>query len=106
MVRRRSLHSSPNLQQLPADETPESLENRAAELQDLMSDSLDHVPDPTSITYVDYDDPFQFQVHSSDKSSHIASLSPFSWVDCGGDIYVLELLSRGFIRVEKNGAHV
>lgn len=88
-----------------SDETPESLERLAILSQDSISDSLDGVPNPTSVTYIDYDDPFHFEV-PHDKPSHIAALSPLAWIDCGSDIYVLELLSQGFIRVEKSGMYV
>ncbi|KAF8905532.1 P-loop containing nucleoside triphosphate hydrolase protein [Gymnopilus junonius] len=84
------------------DETPESLERLAADSQDSsITNSLDDVPNPMSITYIDYDDPFNFEV-PDDKPGHITILSPFSWIDCGNDIYVLELLSKGFIRVERS----
>jgi ATP-dependent helicase IRC3 len=59
------------------------------------------VPTPRSVTFTEHDNPF---LGNSDKGPrHIAALSSLSWVDCGGDIYVLELLTRGFVRIELDG---
>lgn len=58
------------------------------------------VPDPKSITYVDYDDPFALFNRSIEASSHILRLSKNAWVDCGEGIYVLECLGRGHLRIE------
>ena len=94
---------------LNADETTESLEKRAAEREqlDILVSPNDSntisIPDPTSISYTDYDHPFE-TVDVKDKSVHIYSLSPLAWVACGDDIYVLELLKRGYIRIEPDGA--
>ncbi|EEB87480.1 hypothetical protein MPER_15156, partial [Moniliophthora perniciosa FA553] len=54
---------------------------------------------PTSVTYTAYDDPFSF-VEDSSGAPHIAKLSPHTWVGCGDDVYVLECLGKGFIRIE------
>lgn len=62
-------------------------------------DSSDYVPDPTSVTYIDYDDPFSL-VEQSHGAPHVIKLSPNAWVGCGGDIYVLECLGKGYIRIE------
>jgi len=59
----------------------------------------DHVPEPTSVTYTDYDDPFSF-VHNSSGVPHIAKLSAKAWVGCGGDVYILDCLGKGYIRIE------
>ncbi|GJJ13898.1 hypothetical protein Clacol_008155 [Clathrus columnatus] len=58
-----------------------------------------YVPEPTSIIYVDYDNPFSL-VHEASGSPHVSTLSSFSWVACGGDIFILECLQRGYIRIE------
>jgi ATP-dependent helicase IRC3 len=57
------------------------------------------VPTPDRVTYTDYDDPFAF-VQGSRGAPHLARLSPNSWVSCGADVYVLELLGRGHLRVQ------
>lgn len=31
---------------------------------------------------------------------HITKLSRFGWVGCGGDVYVLELMGKGHIKIE------
>ncbi|GJE87676.1 DEAD/DEAH box helicase [Phanerochaete sordida] len=85
----------------------ESLEEKAIsvipdfDLEDVASepDTLDDVPEPKSVTYTDYNDPFSF-VAQSHGAPHIQQLSRFSWVGCGGDVYVLECMGKGHIRVE------
>ncbi|CAA7258701.1 unnamed protein product [Cyclocybe aegerita] len=85
--------------------TTEDLERRAAEIDGLRGieppslSSTPSVPYPASITYVEHDDPFSVS-ETSDKPNHINALSPYAWVSCGDNIYVLELLSRGFIRID------
>ena len=61
--------------------------------------SVDNVPDPKSVTYTDYEDPFSL-VHSGSGAPHIFGLSNFAWVGCGGDVYVLECLGKGAIRID------
>lgn len=58
------------------------------------------VPDPKSVTYIDYDNPFALFNRSIEASSHVMRLSKNAWVDCGEDIYVLECLRNGHIRIE------
>lgn len=84
----------------------EALEQRAAELDAKPSDIelppaevADNIPAPKSVTFIDYDDPFSF-VERSFGAPHISKLSRLSWVGCGGDIYVLECMGKGHIRVE------
>jgi ATP-dependent helicase IRC3 len=79
------------------DETTESLEERAAQTIDF--DCRNDVPMPKSVTYVDHENPFSF-VGQSSGAPHINSLSRNAWVGCGGDIYVLECLGKGHIRIE------
>ncbi|KAJ7492668.1 P-loop containing nucleoside triphosphate hydrolase protein [Mycena latifolia] len=76
------------------DETTESLEKRAAEL-----DSTDSIPEPRSVTYKDYDDPFSL-VNQASGAPQIAKISRHAWVGCGGDVYVLECLGKGYVRIE------
>lgn len=59
------------------------------------------VPDPKSVTYVDYDSPFALVNQKVGTSPHIVQLSRNAWVDCGEDIYVLECLGKGHIRIER-----
>ncbi|KAL6309906.1 P-loop containing nucleoside triphosphate hydrolase protein [Sparassis latifolia] len=89
------------------DESAESLEQRVeapSEMSDsketLRFDSLNDIPDPKSVTYVDYEDPFAL-VDQSHGAPHIRKLSSHAWVGCGEDIYVLECLGKGHIRIEK-----
>ncbi|KAF7347873.1 DEAD-box family helicase [Mycena venus] len=77
------------------DETTESLEKLAAD--SIALDTTDDIPEPRSVTYKDYDDPFS--LHSS-GAPQIAALSRNAWVGCGGDVYVLECLGKGHIRIE------
>ena len=59
----------------------------------------DNVPDPTSVTYIDYDNPFELAKDAS-GAPHINQISKFAWVGCGGDVYVLECLGKGYVRIE------
>lgn len=85
----------------------EALERRAAELDAKQSDielpppeAADSIPTPKSVTFIDYDDPFSF-VERSFGAPHISKLSRLAWVGCGGDIYVLECMGKGHIRLER-----
>ena len=60
---------------------------------------VESIPEPTSVTYFDYDDPFAM-VDSFSGVPHISRLSSNAWVRCGSDTYVLECLGRGYIRIE------
>jgi hypothetical protein len=80
-----------------ADETIESLEKRAAET--IALDSTDEIPEPRSVTYKDYENPFSL-VSQGSGAPQIAKLSPYAWVGCGEDIYVLECLGKGHVRIE------
>ncbi|KAJ3857816.1 P-loop containing nucleoside triphosphate hydrolase protein [Lentinula lateritia] len=81
------------------DETLESLEEKSS--AQITTQDADNVPDPESVTYTDYEDPFAFVSKFSGLSPHINQLSSYAWVGCGNDIYVLECLGKGFIRIEK-----
>jgi ATP-dependent helicase IRC3 len=63
------------------------------------SDTTGTVPAPKSMTYIDYEDPFAL-VHSSSGAPQIHKMSPHAWVGCGEDVYVLECLGKGWIRIE------
>ncbi|KAJ7706233.1 P-loop containing nucleoside triphosphate hydrolase protein [Mycena rosella] len=75
------------------NETTESLEKRAADT--IVLDSTDNIPEPRSVTYTDYDDPFSL-VNQASGAPQIAKLSRHAWVGCGGDVYVWN---------EDNGVH-
>lgn len=66
----------------------------------LTGDNRLSVPDPKSITYIDYDNPFALFNKSMKASPHMVQLSKNAWVDCGEGIYVLECLGKGHIRIE------
>ncbi|KAL5519063.1 IRC3 [Sanghuangporus vaninii] len=94
------------------DEAPEDLEERAARLfEDSDAEEVDEddtstqgfdsvaIPDPTSVTYIDYDNPFDL-VQDGSGAPHVINISRFGWVGCGGDIYVLECMGKGYIKIE------
>ncbi|KAG8876820.1 hypothetical protein FRB97_003911, partial [Tulasnella sp. 331] len=58
------------------------------------------VPAPKSVTYIDYDNPFSLAADAS-GSPTLFLLSPFAWVQCGSDVWILDCLGRGFIKVLK-----
>jgi hypothetical protein len=61
------------------------------------SGALPDVPEPHSISYTDFNDTLSFIGQTQER--HITRLSQLSWVGCGDDVYVLECLGKGFIRV-------
>jgi ATP-dependent helicase IRC3 len=63
-------------------------------------DNRPNLPDPKTVTYIDYDNPFVLADQNAGISPHIMQLSPNAWVDCGEDIYVLECIGKGHIRIE------
>ncbi|KAJ6575059.1 P-loop containing nucleoside triphosphate hydrolase protein [Mycena capillaripes] len=79
------------------DETTESLERLASE--SIALDSTDDIPEPTLVTYKDYDDPFSL-VSQASGAPQISKISRHAWVGCGGDVYVLECLGKGYVRIE------
>ncbi|KAG5724657.1 putative ATP-dependent helicase IRC3 [Termitomyces sp. T112] len=81
------------------DETIASLERRVEEFIATSDADADNVPRPTMVTYTEYEDPFSL-VGDSSGAPHISMLSKYAWVACGSDIYVLDLMGRGHIRVE------
>jgi ATP-dependent helicase IRC3 len=89
-----------------SDESLRSLEKRASDYianddhrMSYRMSSDDHIPDPTLVTYTDYENPFSLS-HGSSGAPHIAKLSANAWVGCGGGIYVLECLGKGYIKIE------
>lgn len=82
---------------LLVDESFESLERRAT--QAILSGPCDNIPQPTAVTFIDYEDPFSFFEEESD-SPHMSRISQNAWVRCGDAIYVLDCLGKGHLRVE------
>lgn len=62
------------------------------------------VPDPTAVTYEEWG-PAELQRAMLSRSRGILErMSPNAWVDCGDDIYVLELPpNNGYVRIERDG---
>lgn len=89
-----------------SDESTETLEERAADAiartdtDGIASrpDSYDKVPQPKSVTFTEHDNPFSLV--DSSGAPHIATLSSNAWVGCGDDVYVLECLGKGYIRID------
>lgn len=106
MVRYLGIATYSHSNALATDEDTAALEERAAAIirEDYDgivkdSNSSDNVPAPKSVTYTDHENPFSL-VDESSGAPHIAKLSGNSWVGCGNDIYVLECLGKGHIRIE------
>ncbi|OCH96088.1 P-loop containing nucleoside triphosphate hydrolase protein [Obba rivulosa] len=59
------------------------------------------VPEAEEVMYEDIDDPFVL-VDQASGAPHIAKISNNAWVGCGDDVYVLECLGKGFIRISKS----
>ena len=64
-----------------------------------MEDSRPAVPEPDAVTYVDHDNLASLAADTS-GAPHIRQLSHNSWVGCGEDIYVLECMGKGHLRIE------
>lgn len=79
----------------------ESIRSRDMNKIPVGSDYHDAIPEPTFVTYLDYDDPFAM-VDSFSGAPHISKLSPNAWVGCGSNIHVLECLGKGYVRIEPN----
>lgn len=97
------------LNQFFIDETPDKLEERfdkAINNPDNTgrADTYDKVPQPKTVTYTDYENPFSL-VDQSSGAPHISKLSSNAWVGCGDDIYVLDCLGKGHIRIEPVNAN-
>ncbi|KAG1749940.1 P-loop containing nucleoside triphosphate hydrolase protein [Suillus paluster] len=91
-------------EELIDDESIETLEARAetailGDTGQVLADSRDDIPDPKYITYLDYQNPFAL-VDGCSGAPHVAKLSTNAWVGCGNDIYILECLGKGYIRIE------
>ncbi|TBU45109.1 P-loop containing nucleoside triphosphate hydrolase protein [Dichomitus squalens] len=87
------------------DETIESLEERNAAMVEADEETgsptgavTGNMSSPTAVKYIDHDDPFIIADQGSgDPSLH--QLTRNAWVSCGGGVYVLECLGKGYIRI-------
>lgn len=92
-----------NLMYSVIDKTLEEIEEShskglpGADGEDSAGEPLE-VPQPLTVTYVDYDDPFSM-VEDTSGAPNLFNLSPFAWVGCGGGVYVLDLMGKGFVRI-------
>lgn len=90
------------------DASVQELESRAEAANEELSttyptstgDNRLSVPDPKTVTYIDYDNPFDLVNRNIGTPPHIVQLSKNAWVDCGEGIHVLECLGKGHIRIE------
>lgn len=87
---------------IQTDEPLEAIEERLAEKTErkpmLVGLDADDIPEPTAVTYIDFDNPFNLFQDAS-GAPHVFKLSRFAWVSCGGDNYVLECLGKGYIKI-------
>ncbi|KAM5529998.1 hypothetical protein V8D89_016337 [Ganoderma adspersum] len=99
--------------ELTDDETTESLEERRAAMAERADAESElptpgvkgNVPMPKSVTYIDHEDPFILADQGSGDPS-LWKLTQNAWVSCGGSVYVLECMGKGYIRItpiESNG---
>jgi ATP-dependent helicase IRC3 len=58
-----------------------------------------NIPEPSYVTYIDYDNPF-FMAEDASGSLQVTRLSQNAWISCGGDTYVLDCLGHGFIKIQ------
>jgi ATP-dependent helicase IRC3 len=54
---------------------------------------------------MDEDDPFAL-ASDAQNLSHINAMSGFQWVSCGDEVFVIEIVRRGHIRIERYGMEV
>ncbi|PWN48973.1 P-loop containing nucleoside triphosphate hydrolase protein [Violaceomyces palustris] len=90
------------------DETVESLQSRSEEQQEVPSkfegeetNPFENLRDPTKLIYIDYSSPSELQRAMSSSSRVVERMSNNSWVDCSGQVYVLDIPRKGFIKVER-----
>ena len=81
---------------------------KAQELEDLedledfpQEENRLNIRDPKEVTFIDYENPFALAEDAS-GIPHINELSRHAWVSCGGEIYVLECMGKGYVRLEKS----
>ena len=90
---------------MATDVSFKELEERSESQNEWEDLAATEVPEPRSVTFIDYEDPFASEGDASGVPPHIGRLSPNAWVGCGGDVYVLECLGQGFVRIDPNGEY-
>ncbi|KZT59816.1 P-loop containing nucleoside triphosphate hydrolase protein [Calocera cornea HHB12733] len=85
------------------DASLEQMEEEVALEKEVEQEAAFKGPEPSSVTYIDYDDPFELEHDSSTGSPTIYQLSPFAWVACPQGVYVLECLWKGWITIAPRG---
>ncbi|KDN47737.1 ResIII-domain-containing protein [Tilletiaria anomala UBC 951] len=91
------------------DETIESLGARAQEAIAAAApgpspaEETDNLLSVSSLSYIDYDDPRELQAMLTrpGRAPLIERLSRNAWIDCGHDIFVLDIPRYGHIKVER-----
>nr|CDI57042.1 p-loop containing nucleoside triphosphate hydrolase protein [Melanopsichium pennsylvanicum 4] len=102
-----------NSEDIIEDESAESLLERSQEdaatldsseaVEQQQTDPFEiSLRDPTKITYIDYEDPVALQKAMLSRSTVVETMSMNAWVDCGGEMYILDVPRRGFVKVERN----
>ncbi|KAI1788749.1 P-loop containing nucleoside triphosphate hydrolase protein [Ganoderma leucocontextum] len=92
--------------ELTDDETIESLEERRAAMAERAASEselpssgvMGNVPMPRSVTYIDHEDPFVLADQGSGDPI-LRKLTQNAWVSCGGGVYVLECMGKGYVRI-------
>ncbi|KAF8327906.1 P-loop containing nucleoside triphosphate hydrolase protein [Cantharellus anzutake] len=80
------------------DNSTEDLESLAQQTKEVQLSPPNDVPEPKSVTYIDYDNPWSL-VDDASGDPHISKMSKNVWVACGGGHYVLECMGRGYIKI-------
>ncbi|EMD42116.1 hypothetical protein CERSUDRAFT_147660 [Gelatoporia subvermispora B] len=62
--------------------------------------TIPDVPEAKEVIYEDIDNPFVL-VDKASGAPHVSKISTNAWVGCGEDVYVLECMGKGYIRVNK-----
>ncbi|SPO25275.1 related to IRC3 - putative RNA helicase of the DEAH/D-box family [Ustilago trichophora] len=101
-----------NADDIIEDESAEGLLERSHEAESFTCPAQEEsqdpfeisLSDPTRITYIDYEDPAALQSAMLSRSTVVETLSPNAWVDCGGQVYILDVPRYGFVTVERHSA--
>ena len=57
-----------------------------------------NIPSPRAVKYIDHEDPF-ILVDQGSGDPNLRQFTRNAWVSCGGGVYVLECLGKGYIRI-------
>ncbi|KAH8100659.1 P-loop containing nucleoside triphosphate hydrolase protein [Cristinia sonorae] len=85
--------------ELVDDVSLEELEKRSEITGTSSHEERPNIPEPSTVTYIDHED-LSSLTQDTSGAPHIRSLSRNAWVGCGDDIYVLECMGKGHLRVE------